>query len=148
MIMDKRLYILMRNDLPSMTTGRAMAQASHAANAFIKRFGKDKSVQAWQRETKQGFGTAIVLAANIDQIKEVLLKSSEFKIKEAVNDPDYVTSVSSEIIPYISTEHRGMFEPIDDAKSYLFHRDVTTCAYIFGSREELSPILGHLKLHP
>ena len=29
------LYILMRQDLPSMNAGKAMAQASHASNAFI-----------------------------------------------------------------------------------------------------------------
>ena len=29
------LYILMRKDLKSMNPGKAMAQASHAANAFV-----------------------------------------------------------------------------------------------------------------
>lgn len=146
--MNERLYILMRNDLPSMTTGRAMAQASHASNAFIKRFGKDKLVQAWQRETKQGFGTAIVLTSNITEIHDVLNKSKGFKIKDLVLDPDYVISVTSEIYPYIAFDYRRMFTTIDNSNQYLFHREVITCAYIFGTREELSPILGHLKLHP
>ena len=29
------LYILMRNDMKSMNPGKAMAQASHASNAFV-----------------------------------------------------------------------------------------------------------------
>ena len=32
------LYILMRNDLNSLNSGKAMAQASHASNAFVSHF--------------------------------------------------------------------------------------------------------------
>ena len=60
------LYILMRNDLVSLNAGKAMAQASHASNAFInnaqKHFShKEKlkgplqlAVEQWQNETEQG----------------------------------------------------------------------------------------------
>jgi hypothetical protein len=131
-----------------MTSGRAMAQASHASNAFIKRFGKDKCVQKWQRETTQGFGTAIVLAANMYQIRKIMITLTNHKIKEEVIDPDYVISVSSEIFPYIASDKMSMFESVEGGKRYLFHREEVTCAYVFGTKEELDPILGHLNLHP
>jgi len=131
-----------------MTNGRAMAQASHASNAFIKRFGKDKSVKKWQRETTQGFGTAIVLAADIYQIRKVMIALTNHKIKEEVVDPDYVIPVSSEIFPYIAADKMSMFEQADDGRRYFFHREEVTCAYIFGTKEELEPALGHLNLHP
>jgi hypothetical protein len=41
---DLALYILMRNDLASMNVGRCMAQASHASNAFIYKFGKNRAL--------------------------------------------------------------------------------------------------------
>ena len=34
------LYILMRTDMDSLNPGKAMAQASHASNAFVYRWGK------------------------------------------------------------------------------------------------------------
>lgn len=144
---DYTLYILMRTDLPSMTTGRAMAQASHAANAFIKKFGKHKEVKAWQRQTKQGFGTAIVLAADRGIINGKFSLMFGYKFKELVVDPDYVIPVSTELLPYIIFEHQKMFVPLDDRKM-LFHREEVTCAYIFGSKEDLKPYLGDLPLHP
>ena len=69
------LYILMRNDMDSMTTGRAMAQASHASNAFVDAYTKrpleddisdDEIVlrdafAGWANATPQGCGTAIVI---------------------------------------------------------------------------------------
>ena len=48
------LYILMRTDMDSMNPGKAMAQASHASNTFVFRFGKENLVKQWQGETKQG----------------------------------------------------------------------------------------------
>ena len=35
------LYIIMRNDLDSMNPGKAMAQASHASNAFVTKIDKE-----------------------------------------------------------------------------------------------------------
>jgi len=138
----------MRRDLDSMSPGRAMAQASHASNAFIKRFGKDKFVKKWQRETTQGFGTAIVLAVDMYQIRKAMIELNNHEIKEVVVDPDYVISISSEIFPYIASDKMSMFEQVDGGKQYLFHRKEVTCAYIFGTREELELVLGHLTLHP
>ena len=65
---DLRLYILMRNDLDSMKAGRAAAQASHASNAFIHKFGKNEEVKEWANQTPQGFGTAIVLSGDVKDI--------------------------------------------------------------------------------
>ena len=145
--MNNRLYILIRNDIPSMNPGRAMAQASHAANAFIHKYGKQKDVKQWQRQTCQGFGTAIVLAADIVQIREIFIGLSAHKIKEEIIDPDYAISVSSEIIPYIAIEKIGMFNPSTPGR-YSFHREEITCAYIFGDSEILKPFLEDLPLHP
>lgn len=67
------LYIIMRNDLASLTHGKSCAQAAHAANAFVHKMGRLKEVHSvkklyrkWAKQTPQGFGTTIVLAGTVD----------------------------------------------------------------------------------
>ena len=150
--MDYRLYILMRSDLFSMNPGRAMAQASHASNAFIHEYGKLKLVKKWQKQTDQGFGTAIVLAADLQTITNIFsrLKELKYETMGTVLDPDYVIPIPADIMPFLSdeTQRTHTFDPIDDGKRYLFHREEITCAYIFGDKNQLSPFLGELPLHP
>lgn len=141
----------MRTDLSSMTTGRAMAQASHASNAFIKQHGHVRDVIEWQNQTCQGFGTAIVLAASLHEIREVF--KCEYKhsnILSYVADPEYSIKVTSEVYNLIDTKkiipRLSIFNEED--KTFTIFRPEVTCAYIFGTKEELDPILGHLKLHP
>ena len=144
------LYILVRTDLPSMGAGRAAAQASHAANAFIHKFGNRAEVKEWQKQTPQGFGTAIVLGVNFDQLKDVVGQSIMAKFPcDTVVDTDYVISVSSEVIPYMnSDDSRIKIEPSPiDPNKYLIHREEITCGYIFGDKEKLSELLGTLPLY-
>jgi len=155
---DTRLYILMRNDLESMAIGRAMAQASHASNAFIKQFGNVGAVIEWQNQTNQGFGTSIVLAASYNEIKEVFYTNWSFKIHKNehtnilnyVVDPEYSIKVTREVFNLIDTHKimplRSIFN--DDDNTFTIFRSEVTCAYMFGTKEQLDPILGHLKLHP
>ena len=37
-VMKNILYIFMRNDLPSMNVGKAMAQASHASSQLVTNY--------------------------------------------------------------------------------------------------------------
>jgi len=143
------LYILMRTDLPSMGAGRAAAQASHAANAFIYKYGDRADVKEWQKQTPQGFGTAIVLGTTLDQITDLHKIAFHDKYPtEFITDPDYVISIPAEILPIIEegSRHRLEQSPIDPNK-YLYHRREVTCAYIFGDKEKLAPLLSHLPLY-
>ena len=144
------LYILMRNDLPSMGAGRAAAQASHASNAFIHKFGDNADVKLWQAQTPQGFGTAIVLSANLFDIGTALIDSNTqgITISDRVTDPDYVITVPAEVIPCIDDRRIDKFEPSPtDPTKYLYHRSEVTCAYIFGDKEKLAPILSKFPLY-
>ena len=87
---ELRLYILVRNDLESMTPGRVAAQASHAANVFIKsKLFPTRKIREWENQTPQGFGTTIVLAASKSQIDTALFKAGlEGKYGEWVTDPE------------------------------------------------------------
>lgn len=149
--MNDYLYILMRNDLPSLGAGRAAAQASHAANAFIHKFGKRTDVKAWQDQTTQGFGTAIVLSANLYDIAETLndCGGDGFVVMDKVIDPDYVISISSEIIQFLSNDCKDIVverSAIDPNKAFI-HRSEVTCAYIFGDKDKLAPWLSKFPLY-
>lgn len=127
------LFILMRNDLASMNAGKAIAQGSHASNAFVQHYNAfcqkingnpvnlDRSVgtinafNEWERETTQGFGTVLTLEG---RMKEFVPVVEVFKvlgyIAGVVHDPTYPI-VDGEVVHHI---------PLD------------TCAYIFVPNKE------------
>ena len=132
------LYILMRNDMESMNAGKAMAQASHASNAFEKYASAlEKTatkewkapLHQWRNETPQGFGTVLVLAVNEQQMRQAVETSQALGfVSGVVHDPTY---------------------PLRDGDTTHF-LPVDTCAYVFGDRNDpmLKAVLGNFPLHP
>lgn len=61
------LYLIMRNDLPSLNPGKLAAQAAHCANACVALMENKNPalLLAWQGQSKQSFGTTIVLGAGL-----------------------------------------------------------------------------------
>lgn len=122
------LYILMRNDLDSLNVGKAIAQGSHASNAFIDKFyatmqeySVDSSkneiaeklnadVRKWETSTSQGFGTVLVLEGSIVDIRETI---------EQVKDRGYICDII----------HDPTY-PIKDG-AVVHHVPLDTCAYVF-----------------
>lgn len=74
-MMDDRtiLYLVMRNDLPSLNPGKLAAQAAHCANACVAQARKkrDPLLKGWEAQSKQNFGTTIVLGASLDAIQSM-----------------------------------------------------------------------------
>ena len=137
------LYIIMRTDMNSMNPGKAMAQAAHAANAFVNHaqqaFPRDshsishneKAFDAWRSETgtNQGFGTTIVLGTSFNNARDEMGEAVSNAARQGliaglVRDPTY---------------------PIrDGAVTHLI--DVYTCAYVFAPPK--ADFLSHFELHP
>jgi hypothetical protein len=143
----------MRTDIQSMSPGRAMAQASHAANAFIEKYGKRKEVKEWQKETKQGFGTVIVLGAiglQIDTIFQLLKNSFPQIAADHIIDPDYRLSVPFEIYQMVHDHPNYNYQHTfsEDGKTVIISIQQLTCSYIFGEKTEIEGWFEHLKLHP
>jgi len=136
----------MRNDLASMNPGKAMAQASHAANAFVQHFHGyaqkynsttvHESIQTatmngfneWENSTHQGFGTVLTLESRMADITPVvsIFKSANY-VAGVVHDPTYPI-LDGEVVHYI---------PLD------------TCAYIFVPNKEKDPFASNwLKKFP
>lgn len=141
-MLDTRLYILMRSDMVSMNPGKGMAQAAHAANAFIHNVDETMRkfettvwseqaafVRHWQRQTPQGFGTTITLEVpSENELRAHIDAAQEFGLFSGiVHDPTY---------------------PVRDGKiTHLI--PVDTCGYIFVSDPENLPnATRQLSLHP
>jgi hypothetical protein len=149
------LYILMRKDLPSMNAGKAMAQASHASNAFIHNMNNksNKHVEEWQNSTDQGFGTVLVLGCQISDI--VGISTSVFDVRkesafEQIIDPTYPYIVNSEIKDLIDKSIHTMEPHKLESGDFVCFREEVTCAYLFADKnsDETKRLIGHLKLHP
>lgn len=139
------LYILMRNDIASMNPGKAMAQASHASNAFIHRTDAyirsfvnrgvmiedlNRYVNEWQNETGYGFGTVLVLEGRMSEFKPIVrtFQALEY-MADVITDPTY---------------------PILDGE-IVHHVNLETCAYVFVPDKEndhtASALLRRFPLH-
>ena len=134
--MSAVLYILMRNDLDSMNPGKAMAQASHASNAFVHgrklmregtRDGEELYL-TWKTETHQGFGTVLVLSVNQEEMEQAVAVAKMTGLETGiVHDPTY---------------------PLQDGETCHFI-PLDTCAYVFGDKEDpvLNAIVQNFELH-
>ena len=120
-----KLYILMRNDMNSMTPGKGMAQAAHAANAFILEATENDvdidlgvMVGEWAEDTDQGFGTTIVLETNEEKMRDAIDHINEYHTTHAgvVHDPSY---------------------PLRDGDT-LHLLPLNTCAYVFCSKDNIA----------
>ena len=134
--MNPVLYILMRTDMESMNPGKAMAQASHASNAFVQSaepgYNIDETLfNTWKESTPQGFGTVLVLGVTEVQMRTAVEIAESFGVDkfpcDIIHDPTY---------------------PLQDGDTTHFI-PVDTCGYIFGDKDDLmlQSIIGNFELH-
>jgi hypothetical protein len=150
------LYLLIRNDLPSLNPGKAHAHAAHAANQFVHEIGLEGRARRWAlfeewKTSANGFGTTIALSVNLLQLQTAvrIAKLMGFASGETV-DPTYPYTVNQEIadllamVPDLATAPAVIKNPSTVA---CFRRE-TTAGYVFGDKTELQPILGNFLLVP
>lgn len=157
------LYILMRNDLPSMNPGKAMAQAAHAANQFVydmkfhimNDFAKNKTdhredLDKWSSVTEGMFGTTIVLSVNLNQLETSLyvLELCGYP-SNSIEDETYPYMVNTELSNLIPSALDTSERVSKDDKVFLTRNEVT-CGYAFGYKSDpvFQSIIKHFPLHP
>lgn len=120
-------YIIVRNDMDSMTPGRACAQAAHAANACVKCVNNNTRFVEWENQTNKGFGTTIVLQSDIHGINLIrnAISLDENLRYDIVEDPEYHVQ--------------------DGEVTHLL--PVATCMWIFGRKSQIEPYVSHLELY-
>ena len=123
-------YVLMRRDVPDFVNGKAMAQSNHAGtkmmwDAFKK---KDralrKDILEWL-EVADGFGTCLTMEASAADMRQAVSLAQLLGFHAGfVDDPTY---------------------PIRDGYE-IKTLPVTTCAYVFGWKSKLVPVMGRFDL--
>lgn len=145
-----RLYVLMRNDLPSMNAGRKMAHAAHAANQFTFEFGTQKDVKNWQHDAN-GFGTTICVSVNREQLETVVKSAKKKGLPTGlVYDPEYGYSLHQEIAELIDRRTFTANAIIKEDGQWVLFRKELTCGYLFVADDstEREELVGALPLHP
>ena len=145
-----RLYILMRNDLPSLNPGKGMAHAAHAANQFTFEHGKNTDVKNWQHDAN-GFGTTICLSANREQLETVVKAAKKKGLPAGLTyDPEYGYSLHQEIAELIDRRTFTADAIINEDGRWVLFRKELTCGYLFVADDstEREELVGALSLHP
>lgn len=123
-------YVLMRTDLPDYLSGKSMAQANHAGTHMLHnglRFADHSfrvHLDEWLAEG-DGFGTCVVLGVTHREMRRSIELAKIGGIHcGVVHDPSY---------------------PLRDGDEMQF-LPINTCAYLFGRKSRLSPIVGWFPL--
>lgn len=116
-MMNPALYILMRTDMESLTSGKAMAQAAHAANQFQTFTKHNVDNTAW---FNGGFGTTIVLGV---PTQKELIEVIQGAVEDGF-DGGLITDSSYPIRDGLVTHHLPLM----------------TCGYAFTPCRHLHPI--------
>ena len=156
------LYILMRNDLPSLNSGKAMAQASHASNAFSHYMRIERCEEAgdlkcedlynmWANQTPQGFGTVLVLSVNEAQMRAAVQVSQAVGLRAGVvNDPTYPYRVDAEVAKLVDPSVHTL-DPVTGGPVTTLFRSEDTCSWVFAPDKNdpiVDAVLGRFPLHP
>ena len=127
-------YVLMRNDLASLGSGKAAAHAHHAGTRmtwWIRRHGNpaQKSILRQWEDQSEGVGVTIVLECDEETMKWCVLSAQQTLSRQGCSAGVWRDET------YPSTTDRGfMLMPVD------------VCGWLLGPKDLLSPILADLPL--
>lgn len=142
------LYIFVRNDLPSMNAGKAMAQASHASAQFVNILSNDKTemdknyFDEWLNEG-EGFGTTIVLEGSLENIKKILYKYSDDWWQGDIIDVTYPFKAQKELLELMDDYNMAKYNinicadaSVDKYGMIQCTRNEHTCSWLFLTGED------------
>lgn len=157
--MDKDLavYVLVRNDLPSMNPGKAMAQVHHAGvqmMVFGQRWESKLVKEYIDNGVEQGakdFNTTLVLSATLQQIKNAVGIAEKIVGVPCgiVEDPSYPFFVEQELAQFVEKD-TNVTRVGPAGNKELFVRPEVTCGWILLDRNDpvMRSIVGAMPLHP
>ena len=121
------LYVFVRNDLKSMSIGKAAAHSGHAASQFVYRYMRHDERNAlfddWIK-SGDGFGTQINLSGGMDDMAAVKQAAESVGIDFGlVIDPTY---------PFVPPKHisSAFLKPV-------MLREEVTALWVFGDKNSL-----------
>ena len=151
---DLAVYVLVRNDLPSMNPGKAMAQVHHAGVQMMSKFGDERLVKEYIKigfdNDAYHFNTTLVVSATEKQIQAAIgVARLCGAICGNVLDPSYPFFVDPELAPFVAADD-NVTEVGPSGNKVLFVRPEMTCAWILMDRDdpEMRSIVAAMPLHP
>lgn len=156
---DLAVYVLVRNDLPSMNPGKMAAQVHHAGVQMVAKHGKRQMVQDYYRDgIQQGavyFNTTLVLGATLDDIIQrghmAAAAGEDVVVFNTVSDPSYPFVVPNmEIANLIPQDDHVKAVKMLEHGQVLMVRPEVTCAWFLGDRNNpvFRSLFDGLYLHP
>lgn len=145
---DLVVYLLMRNDLPSLSAGKGMAQAHHAGVQIMSLAAHHELVKDYVNqgltEGAVGFSTTLVLGADKHQIQDLLnLADMRNVVHGKVMDPTYPFWVpNQELADLILHSEQVRKVRVNTQGEVLMTRPEVTCAWFLGDR--LNPDFKHM----
>lgn len=139
---DMTCYVLVRTDLPSLNSGKAMSQVHHAGVQMMAKYGGRMKAQDYVADgIAQGavyFNTTIVLGATLT---DILARSAAAEaagdhvvVFNTVTDPSYPFFVeNTEIADLIPESVAKGVKQMPDGR-VLMVREEVTCAWFLGCR--------------
>jgi len=152
------VYVLVRNDLPSLNPGKAMSQCHHAGVQMVSKHFNNQLVNDYLADGKpngaDSFNTTLVMAANYNQIVDTINKASQWSSDTIdygmVVDPSYPFVVDEEISRLIPQTNTTKIVKVLDNGKVLMVREELTCAWVLIDRNYVSArsLFDGLNLHP
>lgn len=156
---DLVVYLLVRTDLPSMNSGKAMAQVHHAG---VQMAANCKDSTLFMNYLEDGvkagansFNTTLSLGATLNDIETIFtramhnLPTINLEFGQVI-DPSYPFVLDAEVADLLSSNPLVKFEKSLDGGKVLFTRHETTCAWFLGDRNDdnFRNLFSTLNLHP
>ena len=138
--MSSVFYIIMRNDLDSLNSGKAMAQACHAGTQFVSYLHQKFPKKIDEYFGYDGIMTTVVLEGNLAQITALhnlyleSIKQDPYYSDDII-DKTYPFNFSAELLPYIDT---AKFNEMNIKDNVVYTtREELTCSWYFIKEENV-----------
>lgn len=151
---DLAVYVLVRNDLPSMNPGKAMAQVHHAGVQMMSKYRDERLVKEYIRlgieQNARHFNTTLVVSSTEKQINAAIEVARLCgAICGTILDPSYPFFVDPELAPFVAADD-NVTEVGPSGNKVLFVRPEVTCGWILMDRDDpvMRSIVAAMPLHP
>lgn len=139
---DLVVYVMVRNDLPSLNSGKLAAQVHHAGVQMLTKYRDHQLVKDYIADGiaqgADGFNTTLTLSANATQISAAMGKVRHLNaVCDVLIDPTYPFFVDPEIAPLLEANTVVKRVGLTGSGKELFLRQELTCAWALGDRKDL-----------
>ena len=145
-------YVLIRTDIPSMNSGKKLAQIHHAGVQMAVKYNSNSLFQEYieqgARNGADSFSTTIVLGAPMTEIEQIIEKLAEMEcFYGIIIDPSYPFLVDKEITPFLNS-NITFIKTVNETHD-LVTRSELTCAWCVGDRNQIifREVFENLSLH-